>query len=67
MNDDVIRIAPKPTERPTQVGAIFSTQLNLTPEKSRPKQVKDSRVDAAIKQAVLVENHENDQNYPRYV
>lgn len=67
MNEDVIRIAPKPTERPAQVGAIFSSELNLTPERSRPKHVKESRVEAAIKQAVLVEKHEYDENYPRYV
>ena len=67
MNDDVIRIPPKPAERPTQVGAIFSSQLNLTPEKRRPKQVKESRVNTVAKQTVFVENHENNENYPRYV
>jgi hypothetical protein len=70
MNEDFIRIAPKPVERPNQVGAIFSSQLNLTPEKCRPKQLRDlswNTGNTVAKQPVFVENHENTEGFQRYV
>jgi len=42
MNEDLIRVVPKPSERPVHVGSIFSSDLDLTPEKKRKPKFNDS-------------------------
>lgn len=75
MNEELIRMVPKPVERPARVGAIFSSDLDLTPEKKRWPKFNDSRVrirskpkiKSPIKKTVpvVVENHENMEKLKR--
>lgn len=71
MNEDLIRIVPKPSERPAYVESIFSSDLNLTPEKRRPKSnaLRKPKAKALQKNpvTVVIENPENHKNIPRLV
>lgn len=67
MNEELIRVVPKPSERPVHIGSIFSSDLDLTPEKKGKPKFNDShnlrskaKLKAPTKTTVttLVSNHE---------